>query len=133
MLAQLGAPDMRGPIQYALSHPERWPASGHRLDLLKAGSLTFEPPRQDDFPALGFAYEAGRRGGNLPCLMNAANEIAVQAFLEGRLGFTGIPALIRRCMDDLPFEAHPTLARLKRDDQETREYALSLLEEDTRF
>ncbi|MBF0499421.1 MAG: 1-deoxy-D-xylulose-5-phosphate reductoisomerase [Candidatus Riflebacteria bacterium] len=130
MIAQLGAPDMRLPIQYALSHPDRWPASGKSIDLLEIAALSFEPPRRADFPCLDFAYDAGRRGGNIPCLMNAANEVAVAAFLEGKLGFTGIPALIQRVMDHIPFVVSPTLNDLLRDDQQAREYAESLLDED---
>ncbi|MFZ2957119.1 MAG: 1-deoxy-D-xylulose-5-phosphate reductoisomerase [Candidatus Ozemobacteraceae bacterium] len=130
MIAQLGAPDMRLPIQYALSHPDRWPASGESVDLLKIASLSFEPPRRADFPCLDFAYDAGRRGGNLPCLMNAANEVAVASFLEGKLGFTGIPALIRRVMDHLPFAPSPTLEDLLADDRSAREYAEALVDED---
>lgn len=119
-LGQLGAPDMRLPIQYALSYPERWQASGERLDLLKLGTLSFEPPRMSDFPCLAYAYEAGRRGGSLPCTMNAANEVAVAAFLRGDIGFTDIPAVIRNVMDALPFEAAPDLDALLRHDELAR-------------
>ncbi|MBP7633636.1 1-deoxy-D-xylulose-5-phosphate reductoisomerase [Candidatus Ozemobacteraceae bacterium] len=119
-LGQLGAPDMRLPIQYALSYPERWEASGERLDLLKLGTLSFEPPRMTDFPCLSYAYEAGRRGGSLPCAMNAANEVAVAAFLRGDIGFTDIPAVIRSVMDELPFEASPDLDALLRYDELAR-------------
>ncbi|HNW36825.1 MAG TPA: 1-deoxy-D-xylulose-5-phosphate reductoisomerase, partial [Candidatus Ozemobacteraceae bacterium] len=119
-LGQLGAPDMRLPIQYALSYPERWKASGERLDLLKLGSLTFEPPRLADFPCLVYAYEAGRRGGTLPCTMNAANEVAVAAFLRGDIGFTDIPAVIRSVMDSLPFHPSPDLEMLLNQDELAR-------------
>lgn len=119
-LGQLGAPDMRLPIQYALSFPERWKASGERLDLLKLAALSFEPPRMADFPCLSYAYEAGRRGGSLPCAMNAANEVAVAAFLHGDIGFTDIPAVIRSVMDELPFEASPDLEALLRLDELAR-------------
>ncbi|HOY67427.1 MAG TPA: 1-deoxy-D-xylulose-5-phosphate reductoisomerase [Candidatus Ozemobacteraceae bacterium] len=119
-LGQLGAPDMRLPIQYALSYPDRWQASGDRLDLLKLGSLTFEPPRLADFPCLAYAYEAGRRGGTLPCAMNAANEVAVAAFLQGDIGFTDIPAVIRAVMDMMPFEAAPDLDALLAHDEQAR-------------
>ncbi len=119
-LGQLGAPDMRLPIQYALSYPERWEASGERLDLLKLGALSFEPPRMADFPCLSYAYEAGRRGGSLPCAMNAANEVAVAAFLRGDIGFTDIPAVIRSVMDEIPFEASPDLDALLRHDELAR-------------
>ncbi len=127
ILAQMGSPDMRLPIQYALSHPERWAASGKRTDLLALGSLTFEAPRREAFPCLELAYEAGRRGGNLPCLMNAANEVAVEAFLNRRLGFTAIPRVIRETMDSLPFTSTVTLAGLLEDDARARRRAAEII------
>jgi 1-deoxy-D-xylulose-5-phosphate reductoisomerase len=123
VLGQMGAPDMRGPIQYALSHPDRWTASAHGVDFLALGSLTFEAPRRSDFPCLDLAYQAGQRGGTLPCVMNAANEIAVAAFLEGRIGFLEIPRVIQQSMTALPFAADPTLAALLATDQAARECA----------
>lgn len=127
ILAQLGSPDMRLPIQYALSHPERWAASGKRVDLLTLGSLTFEAPRREAFPCLELAYEAGRRGGNLPCLMNAANEVAVEAFLDRRLGFTDIPRVIKATMDSLPFTPDLTLTSLLEDDARARRRAAEVI------
>jgi len=129
ILAQMGTPDMRLPIQYALSHPERWEASGARTDLLKIGKLTFEAPRFNDFPCLRYAYEAGRKGGTLACVMNAANEIAVDAFLHGKVGFLEIPAIIRNCMDQMPFLANPTLEELLICDESSRALALKLVDE----
>ena len=120
ILAQMGVPDMRGPIQYALSHPRRWEASAHRTDLLALGPLTFEPPRRDAFPCLDLAYEAGRRGGTLPCVLNAANEVAVAAFLAGRVGFGDIPCLVRRAMDEQPHRDDPDLPALLACDQAVR-------------
>ncbi len=125
IMAQMGAPDMRLPIQYALSHPHRWEASGTRIDLMKTCSLTFEQPRFDDFPCLNFAFEAGRKGGTLPCVMNAANEIAVEAFLRGVIPFPGIPGTIRHCMDSMPFSSDPDLRNLLECDAATRTMALA--------
>jgi 1-deoxy-D-xylulose-5-phosphate reductoisomerase len=101
--AQLGVTDMRHPIQYALTYPARLPSMLRPFDLVAAGALEFAPPDLDRFPCLAIAYEALARGGAAPAVMNAANEIAVQAFLERRAGFLDIPATIRhvlaRCGD----------------------------------
>ena len=99
VIAQLGVTDMRLPIQYACSYPERWDAALPSLDLARAGRLEFSPPPLDRFPCLGLAYDALRAGGTLPVVLNAANEVAVERFLEGKLGFTSIPRVIRRTMD----------------------------------
>ncbi len=98
-LAQLGSPDMKTPIAIAYAHPERvaWPAQ--RLDLAAIGALTFEPPDEIRFPALRLAREALRRGGDAPAAMNAANEIAVAAFLDGRIGFTDIAAVVEQTLE----------------------------------
>ena len=98
--AQLGVPDMRLPIQYALSFPRRLSLSGERLDLAALGRLTFERPDFDKFDCLRIAYEAIAAGGNLPCVVNAANEVANAAFRHGAVGFLDIPRLIRRAMAD---------------------------------
>ena len=97
--AQLGAPDMRHPIQYALTYPERVAAPRPRFDLLAAPPLTFEPVDTDRFPCLPLAYEALARGGAAPAVLNAANEVAVEAFLSGRAGFLDIPAVVRAVLD----------------------------------
>jgi 1-deoxy-D-xylulose-5-phosphate reductoisomerase len=102
LIAQLALPDMRGPIAYALSYPERLDLKLPLLDLCKAGPLSFSPVDQERFPALGLAYRALKQGGTMPAVLNAANEIAVEAFLQGRLPFRSIPRLIRETM-----EAHP--------------------------
>ena len=94
MLAQLGSPDMRTPIAHALGWPERLESGVQSLDLAAAGTLQFEPPDTDRFPCLALAQQAGRAGGLAPTVLNAANEVAVAAFLEGRLNFCGIPAVI---------------------------------------
>jgi 1-deoxy-D-xylulose-5-phosphate reductoisomerase len=98
-LAHLGHPDMRVPIAYALHHPDRVDVPVPALDLAQAGSLTFEPPDEDAFPCLRLAREAAVAGGTAPCVLNAANEVAVHAFLGGRLAFMGIPAVIERTLE----------------------------------
>lgn len=108
VLAQMGHPDMREPIQFAMSFPDRLPLDNRKLDFPTLGSLTFEEPDPERFPCLGLAFDAIRRGGNIPCAMNAANEAAVAAYLRGRIGFYDIPDLIAACMDTVPFIAAPT-------------------------
>jgi 1-deoxy-D-xylulose-5-phosphate reductoisomerase len=98
-LAHLGHPDMRVPISYALHHPERVDVPMRPLDLAELGSLTFERPDLDAFPCLRLAREAAEAGGTGPCVLNAANEVAVHAFLSGRLGFMGIPAVIEQTLE----------------------------------
>ncbi|HUK57282.1 MAG TPA: 1-deoxy-D-xylulose-5-phosphate reductoisomerase [Nitrospiria bacterium] len=105
VIAQMGVPDMRGPLAYALNYPERLPLGLPALDLTRVRSLTFEPPDLKKFPCLGFAYEAIKIGGTLPAVLNAANEVAVRAYLEERIGFLEIARLIRKTMD-----AHVPLA-----------------------
>ena len=100
VIAQLGVTDMRLPIQYAFSYPERWDGTLERLDLTRASNLEFLPPDPLRFPCLPLAYRALRDGGALPIVLNAANEIAVDAFLAHRLPFTGIPRLIERAIED---------------------------------
>ena len=98
-LAHLGYPDMRVPISYALHHPERADVDVPRLDLAAAGSLTFEAPDLETFACLRLALEAGEAGGTAPCVLNAADEVAVAAFLDGRIPFTGIAAVIERVLE----------------------------------
>jgi 1-deoxy-D-xylulose-5-phosphate reductoisomerase len=100
VLAQLGVTDMRLPIQYALSYPERWEAAIPGMDFTRGLRLDFDVPDHERFPCLGLAYRALERGGTLPAVLNAANEEAVTAFLDGRSGFTAIPQAIRDVMDD---------------------------------
>jgi 1-deoxy-D-xylulose-5-phosphate reductoisomerase len=101
-LAHLGHPDMRVPISYALHYPERADVDVPRLDLASVGQLDFEPPDLDAFPCLRLALEAGRAGGTAPCVLNAADEVAVAAFLEGQIGFTAIAAAIERVLAAMP-------------------------------
>ena len=100
VIAQLGTPDMRLPIQYALSYPDRVPLSGDRLDFAKLGKITFEEPDPDTFRGLKLAFEAARTGGSMPTVFNAANEYAVAAFLAGRIGFTDIYEIIASSMEE---------------------------------
>jgi 1-deoxy-D-xylulose-5-phosphate reductoisomerase len=109
VLAQLGHPDMREPIQFALGFPERHPLSNRKLDFARLGALTFAQPDLERFPALGLAFEALRRGGNIPCALNAANEAAVAAFLAGRIGFYGISDIVEKCVLGADFAANPSL------------------------
>ena len=99
VIAQLGLPDMRTPIAYAMNYPERVPLDLPSLNLARVGTLTFFDPDHDKFPCLGLGYEALRTGGTMPAVLNAANEVAVQAFLDRRIGFLGIAGTIRRTMD----------------------------------
>ncbi|MEO8483819.1 MAG: 1-deoxy-D-xylulose-5-phosphate reductoisomerase [Acidobacteriota bacterium] len=99
ILAQLGVTDMRLPIQYAFSYPERWAASLPPLDLVRAGTLEFSSPDRDRFPCLGLAYRALEHGGAWPSVLNAANEVAVEAFLARKIGFCQIPQVIERSLD----------------------------------
>lgn len=100
VMAQLGTPDMRVPIQYALSYPERLPLPARPLDLISLGALHFRPADFSRYPCLRMAYEAGRAGGTMPAVLNAANEVAVGLFLEGRIGFTDIPRLVGAVMEE---------------------------------
>jgi len=99
VIAQLGIPDMKTPIAYALSYPERLPLNLPPLDLCALGSLTFTKPDIERFACLGLAYEALREGGTAPAVLNAANEVAVEAFLQGEIPFLAIPAVIRATLE----------------------------------
>jgi 1-deoxy-D-xylulose-5-phosphate reductoisomerase len=121
--AQLGAPDMRLPIQYALSFPERLASSFPRADLFSLGSLTFEQPDLNRFPNLGLAYEAMRRGGNMPCVLNAANEVVNLAFRQGRCGFLQMSDVIARTMAKADYIQKPTYEDYVATDAEARRLA----------
>lgn len=121
--AQLGAPDMRLPIQYALSFPERLTTSFPRADLLQIGNLTFEEPDMKRFPNLGLAYEAVHRGGNIPCVLNAANEVANLAFREGRCGFLQMSEIIAETMNKAAFVAKPAYEDYVATDKDARRIA----------
>ena len=127
VIAQLGAPDMKLPIQYALTYPERQPAEFSRLDFWQMQNLTFEKPDTDTFKGLAFAYEAGKMGGTMPCTFNAANEVAVAAFLAGRIHFLDIYDIIEQTMMKRECTLAPTLEELFEEDRWARDYASSLL------
>jgi 1-deoxy-D-xylulose-5-phosphate reductoisomerase len=122
MLAQLGVPDMRVPIQYALTHPERRTNPAPRLALESLAGLTFEPVDREKFPCLDLAYEAAMAGGASPTVLNAANEVAVHRFLNGRIGFDEIPTLIRKALDAHPRQAVGTVEEVLEVDREVRRY-----------
>ena len=109
VIAQMGHPDMREAIQFAFSYPYRLTLDNRKLNFAELGSLSFYAPDMEKFPALGLAYEALEAGGNMTCAMNAANEAAVAAFLQDRIGFYDITDVVRECMDGVDFVAHPDL------------------------
>ncbi|MBO5699664.1 MAG: 1-deoxy-D-xylulose-5-phosphate reductoisomerase [Bacteroidaceae bacterium] len=125
--AQLGVPDMRLPIQYAFTYPDRLPLNGDRLNLFTLGAMHFEEARLSDFPCLKLAYDAINKGGNMPCILNAANEITNLAFRKGQIGFYDISDIIERCMNQVTFMPHPTLDELFETDKNTRELAESMI------
>jgi len=125
-LAHLGYPDMRVPISYALHHPERADVPVETLDLASVGELTFEAPDTDTFPCLRLAQEAAAAGGTAPCVLNAANEVAVYAFLEGDLAFPGIAEVIERAIEASPPRPARHFSDLFRADAEARELATAL-------
>ena len=125
--AQMGMPDMKLPIQYAFSFPRRLPSNFPRYDFRKPNTLTFEEPDTRTFRNLTLATEALHKGGNLPCVLNAANEIAVFAFLRNRIGFLDMTDLVERTMQEMPFIAQPTLEEYFDSDGEARNFAASLI------
>jgi 1-deoxy-D-xylulose-5-phosphate reductoisomerase len=127
-LAHMGHPDMRVPISYALNYPERTDVPVEPLDLSAVGELTFERPDPSTFACLRIARQAAVAGGTAPCVMNAANEIAVQAFLDRAIPFTGIPEVIERALDAVPAEPVRHFSDLYRADAAARERARELLE-----
>ncbi|MBK7853297.1 MAG: 1-deoxy-D-xylulose-5-phosphate reductoisomerase [Bacteroidetes bacterium] len=127
MKAQMGLPDMKLPIQYALAYPQRLKADFPRFDFLNYPSLSFEKPDVETFRNLGLAIDAMKRGGNMPCIVNAANEIAVAAFLKDQIGFLEMSDMIEGCMNKVPFLSHPTYEDYVKTDFETRRLATELL------
>lgn len=121
--AQLGIPDMRVPILYALTYPERLTTDLPRLDLFKSCSLTFSEPDLMRFRNLSLAYEALREGGNMPCILNAANEVAVNAFLDEKIAFTQMPDVVKYSMENTEFSSSPDLEFLEISDRSAREAA----------
>lgn len=126
--AQMGLPDMKLPIQYALGFPQRLPNNFPRYDFKKPGTLSFEEPDLKTFRNLVLATEALHKGGNMPCILNAANEIAVFAFLRNRIGFLDITEMVERTMNKIPFIENPTLDEYFDSDGEARNFAASLIQ-----
>jgi 1-deoxy-D-xylulose-5-phosphate reductoisomerase len=127
MVAQLSAPDMRLPIQLGLAYPDRLGTGIAPLDLAQLGSLTFEPVARDAFPSLDLAYRAGRLGGTYPAVLNAANEVAVMAFLDGRLPLTGIPEIVAVALDEHEPATVVSVVTLERADGWARRRAAELV------
>jgi 1-deoxy-D-xylulose-5-phosphate reductoisomerase len=123
VLAQLGIPDMKGPIGYALAYPERLPLKLGYPDFTTLAQLTFEPPDLERFPCLALAFEACARGGTLPAILNAANEMAVSAFLERRIAFTDIHRVIHQTMERHTPQFQPSIEQIREADREARQIA----------
>ena len=127
VMAQLGTPDMRLPILYAMSWPERLPTGGRRLDFTQMNALTFEQPDNDRFPGLRLAYDALAAGGSMSAVLNGANEVAVDAFLHEKIPFGAIARLVEETMQAVPVIAHPTLEQVCECDRAARQKAAALL------
>ena len=123
MIAQMAEPDMREPIQFAIGFPERLPLGNKKLDFSKLGSISFSEPDLDRFPALGLAFKAIERGGNIPCALNAANESAVAAFLRDEIPFYGISDIAAECMEKIPYIANPELEDIFETNSQARSMA----------
>jgi 1-deoxy-D-xylulose-5-phosphate reductoisomerase len=128
MVAQLSKADMRLPIQLALAYPERLPAGIDSLDLATLGSLTFEPVDREAFPALELCFKAGRLGSTFPAVLNAANEVAVMAFLEGKIAMTGVPDVVERVLDDHEPASVVSVVTLDRADAWARRRAAEIVD-----
>jgi 1-deoxy-D-xylulose-5-phosphate reductoisomerase len=126
--AQMGLPDMKLPIQYALSFPDRWNSNFPRMDFNTFNNLTFEQPDTDKFKCLDLAYHALEKGGNIPAIINAANEIAVDAFLKEKIKFTQIPEIIEKSINKIDFIKNTDYDNYVKTNTETRKFALSLIE-----
>lgn len=127
MKAQMGLPDMKLPIQYALAYPIRLKTDFPRFSFLDYPTLTFEAPDRHKFISIDLAYEGMKRGGNLPCILNAANEVAVEAFLSDKINFLDIPALVEKAMYKIDFIIDPKLEDIITTDYETRGFVNFLL------
>jgi 1-deoxy-D-xylulose-5-phosphate reductoisomerase len=127
MKAQMGLPDMKLPIQYALAYPYRIPSDFPRFNFLNYPSLTFEPPDTETFRNLAFAFEAMRLGGNMPCIINAANEVVVESFLKDKIGFLQMSDIIEACMQKASFVKTPTIHDYVASDKETRALAYEMI------
>ena len=127
MKAQMGLPDMKVPIQFALGYPERLKSDFPRFDFMDYPSLTFEKPDLDTFRNLGLAFEALRKAGNMPCILNAANEVAVDSFLKDKVGFLQMSDVVEECMRSISFLKNPSYEDYVRTDEETRIKALEFI------
>lgn len=127
VIAQMGHPDMREAIQFAFSFPERLTLNNKKLNFAELGSLSFYEPNQENFPALRLAYESLAKGGNMACIMNAANEAAVAAFLKGRIGFYDITDVVERCMAEGPFVKNPDLETIFQTNDEAYKLASEII------
>jgi 1-deoxy-D-xylulose-5-phosphate reductoisomerase len=125
--AQMGLPDMKLPIQYAMTYPHRIESDFPRFNFAKSATLSFDPPDIKTFRNLGLAITALNQGGNMPCVLNAANELAVYGFLKNRLGFLDMTEVIERTMTNMPFIENPTLEEYFESDGEARNFAASLI------
>ncbi|MCE2848115.1 MAG: 1-deoxy-D-xylulose-5-phosphate reductoisomerase [bacterium] len=125
--AQMGLPDMKLPIQYAMAYPRRIPNDFPRFNFAKSATLSFDPPDYKTFRNLGLAIAALHKGGNMPCILNAANELAVYGFLKNRLGFLDMTEVIEQTMDNVTFIEHPTLQEYFDSDGEARNFAATLI------
>lgn len=128
VIAQMASPDMRQPIQFAIGFPERLPLGNEKLDFAHLGSLSFFKADTDRFPALALAYRAMDLGGNIPCALNAANEIAVEAFLQDKVSFYGISDLLEACLEKTTLIANPSLEEIFETDFRTRHEAQKLID-----
>jgi 1-deoxy-D-xylulose-5-phosphate reductoisomerase len=127
MKAQMGLPDMRLPIQFAMTFPERYKSDFPRFDFTQYPALTFEKPDTETFRNLALAFEALNKGGNMPCVLNAANEVAVAAFLKDQIGFLEMSELVERCLEKMDYIANPNYEDYVQTDTETRAKALEMI------
>lgn len=127
VIAQLASPDMREPIQFAIGFPERHPLGNKKLDFAELGSLSFFKPDTEKFPALGLAYKAMERGGNIPCALNAANEAAVAAYLKDKIPFYGISDVVGECIERTPFIKEPSVEEIFKTNEETYSLAQRMI------
>ena len=127
VIAQMGHPDMREAIQFAFSFPERLNLNNKKLNFAELGSLSFYEPNMENFPALGLAYESLAKGGNMACIMNAANEAAVAAFLKDQIGFYDITNVVERCMAEGPFVKNPDLETIFQTNDEAYRLASEII------
>jgi 1-deoxy-D-xylulose-5-phosphate reductoisomerase len=128
VMAQLGLPDMKGPISYAFSYPERFKREEESVDFIKTGNLEFIRPDMERFPCLKLAYEAARKGGTMPCVLNASNEIAVEAFLAGRIGFMDIPVVIAMAVAAHDADDASSIGMILEADRWAREQAIKIIQ-----